>query len=382
MRKLIVLINLIISICIYSEVEKIKEKIDLSKESIVEESKGYSSFILGGVNGEIVFGEDVDTMYPLASITKMMTVIIVYDAIRSGEISKNDIVTIDKETVNVGGSRVWMRVGQKISVEDLLKATSLHSANNAAYALAKYVGKGNVNDFVEKMRNKVKEWGLEDEVDFHTPTGLPEDMTGKRNDVGSARGIYELSRKALEYPELVEVASMKEGKIYGDVVIKNRNALLGQEGIYGLKTGHYDAAGYNLTVASKKDNMNIVYVVLGGKDEKTREEKIINDLSKFYDEYTSKFFLNKEKPVWSYKLDNGSIKNIEVYPEENYSKIIKKGSKIEFEVSRLSQKLSAVSGEKVGEYVLLVDGENVKRGNLVVRENIGKRNRTFEEFKL
>ena len=266
-----------------------------------EENKNYKSYILATDEGKIVSEENSRVLYPLASVTKMMTLMVVYDAIDSGEISKKDRVVIDSETAKVGGSKIWMGVGQKISVDDLIKATAVHSANNAAYALAKYVGKGSVNSFVKRMRTKAKELGIENEVKFYTPSGLPSDMTGKKMDVGSAYGIYKISVEALEnqkYNEYVNVASKKSVKIYsGKTRLLNRNKILGKEGVFGIKTGHHSEAGYNMAVASKKNNIELVYVILGGKNESIRDKKILEDIGKFYDENKRAFFLRKDSPV-------------------------------------------------------------------------------------
>ena len=351
-----------------------------------EENKNYKSYILATDEGKIVSEENSRVLYPLASVTKMMTLMVVYDAIDSGEISKKDRVVMDSETAKVGGSKIWMGVGQKISVDDLIKATAVHSANNAAYALAKYVGKGSADSFVKRMRSKAKELGIENEVKFYTPSGLPSDMTGKKMDVGSAYGIYKISVEALENPkynEYVNVASKKSVKIYsGKTRLLNRNKILGKEGIFGIKTGHHSEAGYNMAVASKKNNIELVYVILGGKNESIRDRKILNDIGKFYDENRRVFFLRKDNPVDNIILENATMKNLEIFPDESFTKIVGKNTRVEFIVKYDEIKLPLEKGNEIGKYILLLNGKIEKEGKLIIKEKILRKNSKFSEFSL
>lgn len=346
-----------------------------------QENKNYKSYILVTDEGEIVKAEDERTLYPLASVTKMMTLMVVYDAIENGEISKKDKVRIDSEIAKIGGSKIWVGVGQKITVDDLIKATAIHSANNAAYALAKYVGKGNVDLFVERMRKKAKELGIENDVKFYTPTGLPTNMTGKKMDMGSAYGIYKLSKEALKNDEYATLASKKSVKIFsGKTKLLNRNKIIGKEGIFGIKTGHHDKAGYNMAVASKKNNIEVVYVILGGKNEKTRDRKILKDIVQFYDENRRAFFLRKNSPLDNILLEEGTIKTLEVYPDKDFSKIINKDAKIEFRMKYKELSLPLDKNEEVGEYTILLDDKVEEEGKLIIKEKVLKKDFKFSEI--
>ena len=255
----------------------------LANMTSVEKNKEYKSYILGDDKGNVLFGENISRKVPLASLTKMMTLIITFDAIESGKINMDDLVVMDKESNSLGGSRIWIKTGTELTVKDLIKATAIHSANNAAYALAKYVGNGDVDTFVYLMNQKAKKLGISEEINYYTPTGLPPNMTGKNMDIGTSEGIYKLSEEALKYKEYLSIASKKKEQILnGKIKFKNRNNLLGKDGIYGIKTGHHDAAGYNIAIASNKNNMNIIYVVLGSSDEETRDNKVEKNISDFY----------------------------------------------------------------------------------------------------
>lgn len=351
--------------------------------SFGEIEKDYKSYVLGTSDGNIILSENENNKYPLASVTKMMTLLVVYDEILKGNLSKEDRIVIDEEVAKIGGSKIYMKVGQKIKVDDLISATAVHSANNAAYALAKYIGRGNVDDFVKKMREKAKSLGLENEVEFYTPTGLPTNMTGKEMDKGTAYGIYKLGIESLKNIDYIKVASQKSTTIYsGKVKLMNRNKLLGKEGIFGIKTGHHNAAGYNMAVASNKNNIELVYVVLGGKNEEIRDRKIISDISKFYKKNRRVLLLRKDSPIDNIFLEDSAMKIVEVFPDKDFSKIIEKDSKIIFEVEYNKIKLPLKKDEVIGKYNLILDNMTEVSGDLVVRENILNKKMKFSEFSI
>lgn len=343
--------------------------------------KNYKSYLLGSQTGEIYIKENEKKIYPLASVTKIMTLLVTYDAIENKEIHLEDQVIIDKEILKIDGSKVWMYEGQKITVEDLIKATAIHSANNAAYALAKYIGKGNVDNFIKRMKNKSIELGIEDEVKFFTPTGLPTSMTGKPMDKGSALGIYKLSLEALKYDSLIELVSKKEVSIYnGKQKLKNRNNIIGKQGIYGLKTGHHSQAGYNMSVLSKKNDIDIIYIILGGKNEKERDYKILADLTKFFNEYKNQLFLDKKISLDNLEIKNGNKKTIDIYPEKNFSKIIKKKSELKMLIEYYPIVLPLYENSKIGYYMIFLNNDIIDEGNLIIKEEVFENKRKLQKM--
>ena len=160
----------------------------------------YRAFVLGNKNGRIFYSENMREKFPLASVTKIMTLLLTYDALDRGDIKLTDKMTVNEKMVRMGGSKIWMKKGSEISVEDLIKATAIHSANNAAYGLAVLVG-GTEDNFVEMMNEKARELGIGNEIEYNTPSGLPPDMTGRGMDRGSALGVYKLALEALHYKE-------------------------------------------------------------------------------------------------------------------------------------------------------------------------------------
>ncbi len=256
----------------------------------------FRAVIVGDTKGNVIFAKDADTMYPLASVTKMMSLMVTFDEINAGNISLNDSVRISKTPLKYGGSGIALKAGQMFILEDLIKAAAVYSANNATYAIAEYVGNGSIFGFVTKMNKKLRELGLQNEIKYHTPAGLPTRVTKQPMDEGTARGIYKLSIEALKYKKYIEIAGIKTTKIHNDKIsIRNRNHLIGENGVYGIKTGFHKEAKYNIAVASKFEGTDVIIVVLGGETYKTRDNLVRNILNILSENYTVKNGLIKRK---------------------------------------------------------------------------------------
>ena len=281
--------------------EKDKQKYEMIKYYSAdgvewELPNNFRAVIVGDTKGNVIFAKDADTMYPLASVTKMMSLMVTFDEINAGNISLNDSVRISKNPLKYGGSGIALKAGQMFILEDLIKAAAVYSANNATYAIAEYVGKGSVFSFVTKMNRKLKELGLQNEIRYHTPAGLPTRVTKQPMDEGTARGIYKLSIEALKYKKYIEIAGIKSTKIHnGKISIRNRNHLIGENGVYGIKTGFHKEAKYNIAVASKFQDTDVIIVVMGGETYKTRDKIVLSVLDILNNNYTVKNGLIKRK---------------------------------------------------------------------------------------
>ena len=281
--------------------EKDKQKYEMIKYYSAdgvewELPNNFRAVIVGDTKGNVIFAKDADTMYPLASVTKMMSLMVTFDEINAGNISLNDSVRISKTPLKYGGSGIALKAGQMFILEDLIKAAAVYSANNATYAIAEYVGNGSIFGFVTKMNKKLRELGLQNEIKYHTPAGLPTRVTKQPMDEGTARGIYKLSIEALKYKKYIEIAGIKTTKIHNDKIsIRSRNHLIGENGVYGIKTGFHKEAKYNIAVASKFEGTDVIIVVLGGETYKTRDNLVRNILNILSENYTVKNGLIKRK---------------------------------------------------------------------------------------
>lgn len=262
---------------------KQEKKIEEIKETSIPrgiEDK-YLAALVADKKGTIYYSKNIDKTLPMASVTKIMTLLITFDAIRKGEASYQDKIVITKDVYRKGGSGISMKPGEVFTLIDLIRATAIYSANNAAYAVAKHIGKGSIPNFVKKMNQKAKEIGVSKEISYHSPAGLPTRYTKLPMDVGTARGIYKLSLYALKYPEYIEIAGIKQMKIHnGKINIRNRNHLIGEHGVYGIKTGYHKEAKYNIAVASKEGKDEMLVIMLGGDSYQDRDKAVLYLLEK------------------------------------------------------------------------------------------------------
>ena len=347
----------------------------LGAEANKEEKPPYKAILLGDDKGKIYYSENADMIHPLASVTKVMTIMVVFDEIEKGRVKLTDKVKISTKVVSIGGSRIYMKRGDIFTLEDLIKATGIYSANNAAYAIAEYVSNGDIDSFIKKMNKKAKEIGAEGELEFHTPNGLPPHMTKKGMDIGTAKGIYKMSIAAEKYKKYMEIASMKNEEIGngqdGKIKLRNRNHLLGKEGVYGIKTGNHSKAGYNITVVSNKDDAKIFTVVLGSPTYKIRDKSALEEIEKFYENYNYRKIADKNIALGKVSVFSGDRDYIEVYPDKEYKKILPKDSDIKISIKRNKMVIAPVSAGKVlGEYRITIDGSIVQSGKLITKEPV------------
>lgn len=347
----------------------------LGAEANKEEKPPYKAILLGDDKGKIYYSENADMIHPLASVTKVMTIMVVFDEIEKGRVKLTDKVKISTKVASIGGSRIYMKRGDIFTLEDLIKATAIYSANNAAYAIAEYVSNGDIDSFIKKMNKKAKDIGAEGELEFHTPNGLPPHMTKKGMDIGTAKVIYKMSIAAEKYKKYMEIASMKNEEIGngqdGKIKLRNRNHLLGKEGVYGIKTGNHSKAGYNITVVSDKDGAKIFTVVLGSPTYKIRDKSVLEEMEKFHANYNYRKITDKNIALGQVAVFSGEKDYIEVYPDKEYKKILPKDSNIKINIKRNKMVIAPVSAGKVlGEYRITIDGSIVQSGKLITKEPV------------
>ena len=253
-------------------------------QAIEHEHEGVSQYdgevikFIATTDGKILKEKMSRQKHPIASLTKVMNILVALDQVDRGNAKLDDKVCFTPEIVNMGGSWLNAKAGDCYTLKDLLRAEIIYSANNAAYLVAHHISKGNLDNFVKLMNDKARELGMND-THYYTPAGLPTSMTHKNMDISTAYDMYLLGRRAIRDERLR--AWMKESELVlqnsegEDVVYNNRNHLLDKFGIYGLKTGFHAQAGYNMIVSSKIGNLEIISVTLGNKsdDERTEDQE-------------------------------------------------------------------------------------------------------------
>ena len=242
----------------------------------------YKALLIGDVNGNIIKEDNSLAVRPLASVTKIMTSILTLDKIKSGQISYDDKVTVSSKAASVPYG-VKLTAGKQYTVRDLLKATIIKSSNNAAYALAEYVG-GDVPSFVHSMNEKAKSYGL-DSLRYCSPNGLPPSYTGSCMDQGNARDLYKLAQITLkDYSDYLNFSKNKVDYIdNGNTKVTSTNTLLGNvQGVDGLKTGYHDAAGSNIVLTANRGDDRMIAVILGSNHAKDRNAIGAREINDYY----------------------------------------------------------------------------------------------------
>lgn len=224
--------------------------------------------------GKVVFEQGADVKGYPASVLKLMDLLIILEKVERHELSLQDQVPVSAKSAKTGGSQVWLAEKESFSLEDMLYALMVQSANDAAVALAEKVA-GSTDAFVELMNHKAKELGMTSTV-FHSVHGLPPGA-GQEHDVTTARDLSILCRELLKHPETLRYTSTRERVFRPNagrktVVMRTHNHLLGHvEGCDGLKTGYIAQAGFSIAVTATRNSRRIVVVVLDSTDLKTRD---------------------------------------------------------------------------------------------------------------
>jgi D-alanyl-D-alanine carboxypeptidase (penicillin-binding protein 5/6) len=214
-------------------------------------------------SGAILLAKDIDQKSPPASLTKLMTLKLAFEALDSGKVKASDLVPVSELAWKTGGSRMFLRVGSKVKFEDLIKGAIVASGNDACVAIAEFVG-GTVENFVTMMNRRAREMGLAG-TSYVDPHGISDDNQT------TARDAANLARNYIrDHPASLAIHSMREFTYTPEggkpIRQENRNRLLGQyQGVDGLKTGHTEASGYSLIATAERGGMRLVAIVMGIK---------------------------------------------------------------------------------------------------------------------
>lgn len=208
----------------------------------------------------VLYEKNADEALPPASVTKIMTLLLVMEAVDSGKTSLGDIVTVSSEAASMGGSQIYLEVGEQMTVEEMIKAVIIASANDAALALAEHIC-GSESAFVDKMNQRAKELGMNN-TNFENTNGLDDTTT---NHLISARDIATMSAELIKHETILKYTTIWQDTVRdGQFTLTNTNRLVRfYSGCNGLKTGSTSKAGYCISASAKRDGMQLIAVVMG-----------------------------------------------------------------------------------------------------------------------
>lgn len=317
-----------------------------------------SAILMESSSGKVLFEKNPHEQRPCASITKVMTMLLVCEAIDSGKLSLDDTITASAHAASMGGSDIWLEEGETMSANDMIKATVVASANDAAVALAEHLC-GSEEVFVQKMNEKANLLGMKDTV-FKNCNGLDED-----GHITSAYDVAVMSRELMKHEMIFDYTSIWLDNLRdGKTQIVNTNKLLKTyKGITGLKTGTTNDAGCCMAASATRGDMSLVAVVLGCNSGKER----FSDVAALLDYGFANFSVTQLKAPddlpKTIKVENGMQKNIGIGCDINSSIVLDKnsGSKIVSKID-LPESIEApvASGQKLGTVTYSLDGKAVK----------------------
>lgn len=252
--------------------------------------------VLEPVTGTVIFESNDHTPWPTASLAKMMLMLIVAEKLHDGSLKLTDNITTSRKAAEMGGSQVYLKEGETFSLDDMMKAVVVHSANDASVAVAEYIA-GSTEAFVVMMNTKAAAIGMKDSH-YYSVNGLPPSK-GESADVASAYDQAILARELLKYPDVIRWASIDTAPFRaGTFTLRNTNHMVRTyPGCDGLKTGFYDKAGFNVVATAKRNDLRLVAVVLGSQHKLTNFKEASEMLSNGFLNYEMHSVAKKGAPI-------------------------------------------------------------------------------------
>lgn len=338
-----------------------------------------SALLMEEDTGTILYEQNSHEALPPASVTKVMTLLLIYEGERDGKFDWTDTVQVSEHAASMGGSQVFLEEGETQTAADMTKSIAIASANDAAVAMAEFLA-GSEEAFVQKMNERAKELGMED-TNFVNACGL--DTEGH---VSSAYDIALMSRELMEnFPEIKEYTTTWQDSIIhktrrGEETfgLTNTNKLIQwYDGATGLKTGSTGNALYCLSGTAERDGMGLIAVVMAAPDYKVRFREVMQLLDYGFANYAIEKGREKGYVMGEVLVEKGMTDTVEAVVAEEISVLVPKGKEAQWETrTELLPAVSAPveSGTKVGELVYLRDGEEVGRVELTAGEDVAKAN--------
>ena len=364
MKKILILLLLLISIPLV----KAEETEDLAPNA-------KSAIMIEASTGEILFQKNKDEKLAPASMTKMMSMLLIMEEIENGNLKWNEMITTSEKASSMGGSQIFLKVGEKMTVEDLLKGVAIASGNDAVVALAERVS-GSEEQFVKRMNIRAKDLGLKN-TNFINATGLTAD-----NHYSSAYDMSLIAKELIKHEKILEFTSTYEDYLRKDTKspfwLVNTNRLVRfKEGVDGLKTGFTDEAGYCLTATMKKDNMRLITVVMKEENTSKRSADTTKMLDYGFNIYMVQTILDEKTTIEKKKVVQGKTLTTEIVPKENITILNKKSDdqkNITYKTNINKIIAPVKKGDKVGTIDIIEDNNIISTIDATVKEDISKAN--------
>ena len=363
MKKYIFLILLlIIPICVKAE------NLDLAPNA-------KSAILIEASTGEIIYEKNSHEKLPPASMTKMMSMLLIIEKIEENKLKWDEMVTASSKASSMGGSQIFLEPGEKMSVTELLKGIAIGSGNDATMALAERIS-GSEEEFVKLMNEKAKTLGLKN-TNFKNPTGLDAE-----NHYSSAYDMALIAKELVKHKKILEFTSTYEDYLRQNTNNKfwlvNTNRLVRfYQGVDGLKTGFTNEAGYCLTSTAERNSLRLITVVMNEPDSTTRSNETSAMLDYGFNAYTVNKIIKKDKSIGTIKINMGYKKEINVGSKEDIN-ILNNNNKekrnVTYKIEYKNISAPIKKGNIVGKINLIENNKIIKNLDLISLEDVKKVN--------
>ncbi|MEC5422339.1 D-alanyl-D-alanine carboxypeptidase family protein [Virgibacillus sp. C22-A2] len=375
MKKFVLIISIIFSIIFVSTMSVLgeeKKKDEPGTLNLAPDAK--SAILIERDTGKILFDKNTQEKLPPASMTKVMTLLLIMEAIEEGNLKLDEIIRVSDYAASMGGSQIFLEAGEEMSVLDLLKGVAIASGNDASVALAERIA-GSEDAFVKKMNDKLKELNLSN-TKFQNTTGLPAD-----NHYSTSYDMAIIAKELLKYETVTEYTSIYEDYLRkgeeNEFWLVNTNKLVRfYPGVDGLKTGFTNEAKYCLTATAKKNDMRVIAVVMGAETPKKRNATISQMLDYAFNHFETKRLFDKNQTITNLKLMKAENKSINIIASESVSTIHTRGESTENVTTKVeldeNMSLPMKKGDQVGVLYVKNGEEILSKTPLIVEQDVNK----------
>ncbi|GLB58064.1 D-alanyl-D-alanine carboxypeptidase family protein [Cytobacillus sp. NCCP-133] len=330
-----------------------------------------SAILIERDTGSILYEKNSAEQLPPASMTKVMTMLLIMEAIDEGKLSWNEKIRTSEYAASMGGSQIFLEPGEEMTTKQMLQGIAIGSGNDASVAMAERIA-GSEEAFVEMMNKKAKELGLKD-TKFQNPTGLP-----AGDHYSTAHDMAMMAKELLKYEDITEFTGTYEAYLREDTDKKfwlvNTNRLVRfYPGVDGLKTGFTSEAKYCLTATAQKDGMRVIAVVFGAPTSKERNAQVTKMLDYAFSQYKTHPMYERNHALGKVAVSKGEKKQIEALTSEPISLLTKKGEGVDDIEKKVTLdkniKAPVQKGDKIGTLTLKRNGKTLVESPLVAKED-------------
>lgn len=332
---------------------------------------------------QVLLSKNPDERLPIASVTKIMTMLLVIEALESGQVKLEDMVVASPHACSYGGAQIYLEPGEQFTVEEMLMAVAIKSANDAAVALAEHVA-GSESAFVAAMNQRAEELGMEN-THFINACGLDGiSVTGKQGDEGysSAYDVALMSVAVLKHQDLIKdwlttrITYLQRAKGPVELFNTNHRFIRGFSGADGLKTGLTDAARYCLSATAQRDGFRLIAVVLGAPSDEQRYRDVTQLLNYGFANYMGRVLVAEGQEITTVKVNRGQEQEIPLVTSAPLAVLLKKGESLD----EIEQKVEVpdkvfapiVNGDRLGVLKLVKENQVLAEVDLIATQDVAK----------